>query len=91
MKWLQFLQLLAEALNDAGETFTDGNLIRLDVDFTKENLKESLWDKVQQAMYPLITSSAKLSTVEISAVYEQVNRFTAERTAVSVAWPEQQP
>jgi hypothetical protein len=82
-----YLEMLAEALNDAGYHFNDGKVIQVDVDFTKENLKESVWRKVQQAMYPEKTSTTQLSTGEVSRVYENINRLMSERCGVHVPFP----
>ena len=82
-----FCDLLAEALNDAGHTLNDKVVIKADIDFTKENVKEQIWKPVQQAMYPDKTSTTQLTTGEVSKVYEQINRFIAERAGVSVPFP----
>lgn len=82
-----YLERLAEALNDAGYSVNDQIVLQADISFTKENLKEVVFKRVMTAMYPDKKSTTELSKTEIADVYENVNRFMAERAGVSVPWP----
>ena len=50
------------------------------------NVKERIWRPVQQA-HCQQTSTTKASTKDYPAIYETVNRYTAEKLGVSVGWP----
>ena len=82
-----WLQMLADALNDAGYHANDKIVFHADISFTKENLKENAVHPVMYALFPEIESTAKLSKTQIQDVYLHVDRAISERTGVSVAWP----
>lgn len=81
-----YFDLLSEALNDGG--FDMRVVIKKDVDipFTPETVKSHLWKPIMEA-YLEKSSTTKLRTNEISAVYEILNRHIGERTGVSVQFP----
>ena len=85
-----WLTRLAEELNGAGFSINDKLVIKTDISFTKENLKESTVHPVMMALFPDIDSTAKLSKTQIQDVYLHVDRAIGERTGVSVAWPTQE-
>lgn len=85
-----YLNKLANVLNDAGidlravqNAFKEG----FSVSCSKDNLKETVWRPIQNAIFKT-SSTKKLSTKQISEVYENVNRFTCERFGVGVPWPD---
>jgi len=81
-----YFTLLSEALNDAG--YDMKKTIRQDVDipWTPENVKESLWRPIQKA-YLNIESTTKLKTGDIDKVYDVLNKTIGERTGVYIPWP----
>ena len=83
-----YLAQLADALNGAGYDVTDGKVIRLPVAFTPENVKEMIFKKVMMSLYPDKTSTTELSTTEIQTVYENLNKFTAEKFGIGLDWPD---
>lgn len=83
----RYCELLAEALNEAGFSFNDQKVIQVEVQFTMENTKESIWRNVQTALYPDKHSTTELDTREVSEVYENINRFIGERAGVHVPFP----
>ncbi len=78
---------LAQKLNDAGYDFNDGKVIRLPVSFTQENVKEYMFKKIMGALYPDYVSTTELETNEVTEVYENVNRITADQFGVSLNFP----
>lgn len=86
----KYCEQLADALNDAGYTFNDQKVIQIDVQFTKENVKESIWRNVQTALYPEKHSTTELEKMEVSEVYENISRFIGERAGVHVPFPSQE-
>jgi len=81
-----YFSLLSDAFNEAG---IDAKLIlaeEVDVPVTAELIKETLWRPIQKAQTDK-DSSTKLSTKEVSEIYETVNRYTAEKFGISVPFP----
>ena len=56
---------------------------------TEENIKEDVWKPIQKAMFNK-SSTTMMERLEVSEVYETVNRFTAERFGVSVPFPSEE-
>ena len=80
---------LGKALNDAGydqravfAQMREG----VSIPWRDTAVKESLWKPIQAAIVGK-DSTTKLSTTEVSEVYEILNRWTAERFGVSVPFP----
>lgn len=80
---------LADALNDAGldqravmASMRDG----VSLPWSQERVKDVLWREIQFAMLGK-KSTTGLTTTEISAVYEPLNRWTAQTLGVSVQFP----
>lgn len=83
----EWMQLLADALNDAGHTVNSKAILRLDVPWTKSSVKEFLFRPIMQAMYPDKTSTSQLTKSEWSAVVEALNLALGERAGVHVEYP----
>jgi hypothetical protein len=64
-------ELLADALNESG--YDVKTVIKADVPWTKENVKECLWKPLQEAQLGK-KSTTELTTKEIDQVYETLNR-----------------
>lgn len=80
---------LADALNDAGldqravmANMRDG----VSLPWSQERVKDVLWREIQIAMLGK-KSTTGLTTTELSAVYEPLNRWTAQTLGVSVPFP----
>ena len=85
----KYAELLAAALRDAG--YEDmRTVIKVPITPTKENVKEEMIKPVLNAMFPELESTAKLTTVQMQQLYEQMNLFTSERLGVSVEWPSEE-
>lgn len=83
----KYCEKLAEALNDAGFTqesypFRQG----LQIPWTKNSVMEVFWRPVQAAMVEA-ESTTKLSTKDVQAIYQALDRAMSERTGVHVEWP----
>ena len=81
----EYLTDLSNALNDAG--FDVKDTISVNVDFTPETVKKYMFHAVMKAMYPDKTSTTELDTIEISKVYENLNRLTSEKFGIGLLWP----
>ena len=86
--WL-WLDRLAKQLNDAGIPM-ESYVIRVPKYATKENLHELCAKAVMTALYPEIksTEDPNFTTVMQQEVYKHVDHIIAERTSVSVPWPD---
>ena len=80
-----YLERLATALADSGQDMRQ--VIQVPIKPTKENVKELMLKPVMNALYPDITSTTKLSTAQVSELYETMNAATSERLGVSVTFP----
>lgn len=76
---------LADALNDSGRDVR--STITMPVDFTSDTVKKYMFKPIMQALYPDVKSTSKLNTEQISVVYENLNRLTADKFMISVQWP----
>lgn len=85
-----YLSKLSDELNDAGfdmlavcAAMVEG----FSVQCTKERLKQCVWDEIMSALFS-VTSITKLTTKEVSIVYENVNKIVGEKFKVHVPWPD---
>lgn len=82
-----FLTQLAEVLNDAGLDMRVILKPEVDIPWTKDSAKEFLWRPVQAAL-GLDPSTAKVSTVDYTPVYDVLARHLGEKHGVRVPdWP----
>jgi hypothetical protein len=84
----KYLSLLSAELNTAGldmqHTLKEG----VSIPWSETLVKELLWHSVQTAMFGT-TSTAKLTTEQVSAVYDVINRKTSD-LGVSVEFPDKE-
>ncbi len=82
----KYFELLANELNSAGLSMQKTLKPEIDIDWTPEMIKKYLWKPVQNTMYSKL-STTKLNTKEVSQIYETLNRLTAQKFGISVAFP----
>lgn len=83
-----YFRRLAEEMNDAGfELKRFFETKEMDVPWSAERVKDLIWRQIQEAMLDK-KSTRKLTTEEVSRVYEVVTRKIAEMTGLYVAFPE---
>lgn len=82
-KWFE---LMADDLAGAGYSVQE--VCTLPIAWTKENFKENIFKPVMNAMYPGKTSTKELTTIELTAVYEQVNQIVSEKWGVGHQFPD---
>lgn len=92
----KYFELLAETLNFAGFDMRKTLSYRsIDVPWNKDRIKHDLWKDLQMTMtksdeYPDGKEhTSDLDTKEISEIYETLNRWTASKLGISVAFPSQ--
>ena len=85
--WL-FFSILAEELNNSGYDMRTLIKKEVDISWTKNSIREYLWQPFQKAMFGEI-STRKLTTEQINQIYDQINKVVAERTDgnIQVSFP----
>lgn len=78
-----YCEELATELNNTGITM-QALIEELHIDHTKESVK-SIWRAIAKAKYGK-DSTTELTTHEIQAVYEEMNRMIAAK-GIHIAWP----
>ena len=78
---------LAEAFNASGQDMRKVLKPGIEIPWSQETVKEQLFKVVMNAMYPEIESTSDLSSTQVSKVYETLNRHTATKLGVSLAFP----
>jgi len=79
---------VAKALQDQGITLQDvvKEIRKAEIQPTMENLKETMWRPMQQALFKK-DSSMQLSKAEVTEVFDAINMFLAHRFEVHVPFP----
>jgi len=82
-----YFELLAETLNDAGLDMKKVLKPSIDIRWTKENIKNYLWKPIQNSMYGT-KSTTELTTKDIDAIYDVLNRHLGQKLHVeSIPFP----
>ena len=84
-----FLRLLGEALNDAGLDQRKVLKPNFPIPWTTHSTKENLFKPIMKAMFE-IESTTKLERVQVSQVYDVLNRNLSEKYGISIPFPEGQ-
>ena len=82
-----YLRLLGEALNSAG--LDQRKILKPDfpIPWTTHSTKENLFKPIMKAMFD-IESTTKLERVQVSQVYDVLNRSFSEKYGISIPFPE---
>ena len=82
-----FFRVLSEALSDAG--LDQRKVLKPDfpIPWTTESAKENLFKPIMKAMFD-IDSTTKLERVQVSQVYDVLNRNLSEKYGISIPFPE---
>jgi len=84
----KYCAMVADEMNAAGYDFKE--VVRLPVSMTPELVKEYLFKRIMSTMYPDKESTTELDTVEIQAVYENMNNATGQLFSISMDWPSEE-
>ena len=85
----KFCRMIAESLNDAGffMTLTSDFFKRpIEVPFTEDAVKQSIWRPVQKAMFKT-TSTKQLDTKQVGEIADVISLHLAEKFQMSVSFP----
>ena len=81
-----YFRMLADKLNESGLDMKKVLKPSIDIPWTEESVKTHLWKPVQQVMIEK-ASTTKLSKMDVSDVYEVLNRHLAEKLGVFLPFP----
>jgi len=82
----KYLELLSEALNDAGYDMKKTLKPGVDIPWNKDMAKEFLWRPIQEAMTGK-HSTTELNTVDPSEIYLVLDRHISEKFGIHIEWP----
>ena len=83
----QYCEMVASALNEAGLDMQTVLAEGTEIPWSGHNVKEHIWRTVQRAALGK-ESTTELSTVEVSEMYDVINRQLSQAFGVVVPWPE---
>jgi hypothetical protein len=84
-----YLRLLGEGLNEAGLDQRKVLKPGFPIPWTSPSTKENLFKPIMRAMFD-IDSTRKLAPVQVSQVYDVLNRRFSEKYGISIPFPEGQ-
>ena len=82
-----YLRLLGEALNEAGLDQRKVLKSEFPIPWTTESAKQNLFSPIMKAMFD-IDSTTKLERIQVSQVYDVLNRSFSEKYGISIPVPE---
>ena len=85
----KYCRMIAEKLNDSGffMTLTSDFFKRaIEVPFTEDAVKQSIWRPVQKAMFQT-TSTKELDTKQVGEIADVISLHLAEKFQMSVSFP----
>jgi len=86
-----WLGQVADAMNNAGYDLKAVLEAKpIPVSCTKENMKQNVFKPIMRALYPQYTSTTQLEKIEVSDVYEHMNRWLAQEFGISVPFPSEE-
>lgn len=80
-------ELVAEAFNEAGYTVQLVLSKKMDMDWTKDSVKELLWRPAQQAILGKKSTTELNKLEDIDKVFEHLNRHLGEKFGIFVDFP----
>lgn len=82
----KYFELLATELNDAGLSMLKFLKPGAEIPWSSDSVKDFIWRPIQKAQLDK-ESTTKLTTSEVSQVYETLNRHLGEKFKVHVPFP----
>ena len=82
-----YCNLLAKKFNASGLDMKTVLKPSVEIPWSQDTVKEQLFKVVMNAMFPEIESTKDLDSKQVSEVYETLNRHTAAKLGVSLAFP----
>lgn len=78
--------LLANTLNDSGLDMRKTLKPAIDIPWSGNSVKEYLWRPIQKAQVSK-QSTTELTTVEIDAIFDTINKYLGDKFALHVPFP----
>lgn len=85
-----YFKLVADSLNDAGLDMKKVLKPTIDIPWSPKTIKDYIWRPVMKAQL-IKSSSTEMTTVEIDAVYDVLNRHLSEKFGIYVPFPTNEP
>ncbi len=82
----KYFELLADELNNAGLDMKKVLKPEVDIPWTADNVKRHLWKPIQKSMLNK-ASTTQLEKMDVSVVYDVLNRHLSEKLGIHVAFP----
>jgi len=82
-RW-KYLQMIADILNERGETFTPPGF-NIEVPFNKDNLYVIYWQTLKKYMFP--EKTRQLNTKEFCDLVDMVQMMFAKLFSISISFP----
>lgn len=82
-----YFQLLADEFNNAGYTVQLILSKKMDLDWTKDSVKELLWRPAQRAILGKKSTTELSKQEDIDKVYEHLNRHLSEKFFIHIPFP----
>jgi hypothetical protein len=82
----KYFELLADELNNAGLDMKQVLKPEIDIPWTPDNVKRHLWKPIQKSMLNK-ASTTQLEKMDVSVVYDVLNRHLSEKLGIHVAFP----
>src|SRR3990167_1824985 len=84
-----WFQMLADELNSAGWDMRKALKPEIEIPWSKESIKNFLWRPVQE-IYLSKKSTTELTTKDIDAIWEILNRHLGEKFEIHIPFPSEQ-
>lgn len=87
----KYFEMLADALNEGGFTVQLVLKQKMELDWTKDMVKDVLWRTAQKAILKKESTKDLNKQEDIDRVYDHLNRHLSEKFGVHVAFPSAEP
>lgn len=86
-----YFQLLADELNNSGWSIQKFLSHAVEINWTKNSVKELLWRPIQKMLVEKQSTTALDKVTEIDLIYDHINRHVSELTGIHVEFPHRDP
>ncbi len=82
-----YYEMLAKELNDSGLDMRKVLKPSVDIEWTKENIKEYIWRPIQKTLTGKDSTKELDKTTDIDKIYETINRYLSQKFKIHVPFP----
>ena len=87
----KFCEQVANELNGKGITIQKFLKYAVDLDWTKDNVKELIWRPIQRTLLHKGSTTELDKIQDIDLIYDHINRHLSTNFGISVDWPHRDP